>query len=263
MLDLQHISVCIGNKTIIQDISLRAEGGDFIAVFGPNGAGKSTLLKTIAGLQQIQSGHITTTTFDGKPARIGMVFQNYQESLLPWHTAKKNIDIVLQARYDAGEKAFSSASYRNDMIDHLFGIAGISSLAQIPCGVLSGGQQQIVSLCRALAYQPDILLLDEPFSALDYFSARMAEDTLLRLWDEQSKHRPMVALCISHNPDNAIILADRICILSRHPATLTSTLDVPLLRPRTTDILTAPEFIALRTTMISLLRSEYEHGFSS
>lgn len=256
-LTLEHVGVAIGATTILHDISLSVHGGTFITIFGPNGAGKSTLLNVIASLQNIAQGRVQVTTTHGKKPRLGMVFQNYNESMLPWHSVSTNLDIVLQARYHAGAEQFHSPYYRTESIREILNQAGILHLAERSFSSLSGGQKQVAAICRALIVEPDILLLDEPFSALDYMTSRSVEDTLLRLWDVHNRSRTMIALCVSHNPDSALLLADQVLLLSRTPATVVRQMDITLERPRTASMLTSTEFLALRSTLLSHLESAY------
>ncbi len=256
-LDLENLSVSVGTIKILHTVSFSAQQGEFITIFGPNGAGKSTLLNIVAGLQSPTSGTLRATTSHGNPPRIGMVFQNYDESMLPWHSVYDNLDLVLQARAHAGENRYMSQMYRANAIDKIFSLAGITALAHRTFSSLSGGQKQLAAICRALIVEPDLLLLDEPFSALDYMTSRNIETTLLQLWQEYIRTHAMIALCISHNPDNALLLADRVLLLSRAPATIAQQLSVTLPRPRSPHLLTDPAFTTLRSVLLTHLEYEY------
>jgi NitT/TauT family transport system ATP-binding protein len=256
-LTLADVDVHINAVPILQGISLSVQSGEFITIFGPNGAGKSTLLNAMTGIQEIASGTLRIDTPNGKKPRIGMVFQNYNESMLPWHSVYANLEIVLQARAAADEQQFKNPSHRARTIHDILEQAGISHLALREFSSLSGGQKQLTAICRALIVEPDILLLDEPFSALDYITARGVEDTLLRLWDAHNRTHAMIGLCVSHNPDSALLLADRILLLSRTPATILQRIDITLERPRSASMLTSEDFLTLRSTLLSHLEYAY------
>jgi NitT/TauT family transport system ATP-binding protein len=211
-----------GRLPVLDGLDLAVAGGEIVALIGPNGSGKSTLLRVMAGLLRPDRG---TVTLDGEPVtepdpRIGLVFQ--EPRLLPWRSAADNITYPL-------ELAGWSASRRRDRLDELTELVALDPnvLGNRPAE-LSGGQAQRVALARALALQPGVLLLDEPFSALDALSRERFDMELLALWERAA---PTIVL-VTHSIAEAILVADRVVVLSPRPGRVVADLPVELPRPR-------------------------------
>jgi NitT/TauT family transport system ATP-binding protein len=211
-----------GRLPVLQDIDLAIEGGGVMALIGPNGSGKSTLLRVIAGLLVPDRG---TVTVDGDritapDPRIGLVFQ--EPRLLPWRSAADNITYPL-------ELADWSTARRAERLEELAELVGLdSSVRANRPAELSGGQRQRVALARALALEPGVLLLDEPFSALDALSRERFDLELLRLWERAGS----TIVLVTHNIAEATLVADRVVVLSPRPGRVVADLPVELPRPR-------------------------------
>lgn len=234
-----------GVTKVLEDINLEVNKGEFVTVFGPNGSGKTTLLNIVAGIEIPESGVVEVGGKSAKEAQVGFVFQNYNESLFPWRTVYENIVFPLEVAKVSKEK-------QQIVADHLLKKVGLLQSKDKFVYELSGGQRQLISICRAIAYDPDILIMDEPFSALDYSTTRKMELELLDIWQEKK----ITTLFVSHDIDEAIFLADRVVVLSPRPASIKKIFEVKLPRPRTLDMLTSPEFNALRNAILNTF--EYE-----
>ncbi len=244
-IELHHISKSFDGAGALDDVSFAVAGGEFVAIFGPNGCGKSTLLSMIAGLEKPDGGRISITGASADEPRIGFVFQNYNESMLPWRTAGGNVELALEARGIAKAE-------RKRRAEELLKSAGLGKVANEYFYRLSGGMKQLTAICRAFGFDPDVLLLDEPFSALDYSTTRAMETELLRIWEQSG----CTAVCVSHDVDEAVFLADRVVVLSPRPATIRGIVEISLPRPRTRNMLISEEFFALRSEILRLF--DYE-----
>ncbi len=212
-----------GSHPTLAGIDLAVPSGGIVALIGPNGCGKSTLLRVIAGLLTPESGEalLDGVPIDGPDPRIGLVFQ--EPRLLPWRSAADNITYPLEL---AGWTADRRAARLETLID-LVGLETAASTSRP--SELSGGTRQRVALARALALEPEVLLLDEPFSALDALTRERFDLELLRLWDRAA---PTIVL-VTHNIAEAILVADRVVVLSARPGTVVADIAVDLPRPRT------------------------------
>ena len=209
-----------GELNVLEDISLAARSGEFISIVGASGCGKSTLIRILAGLETATSGSVLV---DEKPVtrpsvKVGIVFQ--EARLFPWQTVEKNIAFGIHDSISREEKKEKTAQ----MI-RLIGLEGFEKA--IP-KQLSGGMQQRVNIARALINQPDILLLDEPFGALDAFTRINMQSEILKIWEQQ---RTTMVL-ITHDIDEAIFLGDRVVILSDKPGTIRRIVPVDIAKPR-------------------------------
>ena len=229
----------------IRDITLAAPNGSFTAIVGPSGCGKSTFLKAIAGLVPCTQGQLR---IEGKPVTgpgegRGFVFQS--PALLPWRDVLGNVLYGLELRHVPRAEAVARA---RGMID----LVGLSDFLHRYPRELSGGMQQRVNLARALAVDPKILLLDEPFSALDAQTREGMQYELLRIWAETRK----TAIFVTHEISEAVFLADRVAVLSKGPeSVIVETVEVPLGRPRTAQTKRAPLFFELVDRIGSLIAS--------
>ncbi|WP_158811843.1 ABC transporter ATP-binding protein [Beijerinckia sp. L45] len=241
---IRELQKRFGNNTLYERFDLDLPRGEIISVFGPNGCGKSTLINMIAGIQPYEGGDIR---FDGKTiaeTRIGYVFQNYRDALFPWMRAVDNIAYPLKlAGIDARER-----KRRIDRLVDVFDV--VFDLNRYPYE-LSGGQQQTVSIMRALVVDPEVLFLDEPFSALDYEMTLVMRDQLQKVL----RATRTTTLLVSHDLDEAIYLADRLLLLTRRPTRVAAFLDVPITRPRDPSTTTDPEFVALKAQALGIFQA--------
>jgi NitT/TauT family transport system ATP-binding protein len=230
----------------INDLSLTVKDGEFLTVLGPSGCGKTTLLRIIAGLEGWDAGSIQ---IDGKPLKgpgpeRAMVFQSF--ALLPWATILQNVAFGLDLR---GVPKKTREERAHTLID-MVGLKGFEN--RLP-GQLSGGMQQRVGLARALAVDPEILLMDEPFGALDEQTRRLLQEELLGIWEQSRK----TVLFITHSMEEAVLLGDRIVLMSPRPGRIVDIVDVPLERPRAAavdSIEGSPEFAAITSDLWRKLR---------
>src|SRR6266404_3885449 len=223
--------------------------GKLISVFGPNGCGKSTLINMIAGLVPADAGEVL---FDGRPlsrVKFGYVFQNYREALFPWLRAFDNIAYPLKVM--GVPKA-----EREQRVERLVAHLGVKiDLALYPYH-LSGGQQQLVSIMRALIVEPEILFLDEPFSALDYEMTLFMRDQLQRVFIETGT----TTVLVSHDLEEAVYLADRILLLSRRPACIADYVHYDAARPRTDATLSQHDFVRIKAHCLDVFQREVRKG---
>jgi NitT/TauT family transport system ATP-binding protein len=203
------------------DINLRIEEGEFVCLLGPSGCGKSTLLKIIAGLIPATSGRITINgrPVNGPGPERAVVFQDY--ALFPWMTVRDNVEFGLEARR-------LPVAERREVSSRLLKVVGLSDFAERFPHQLSGGMKQRVSIARALAVDPSLLLMDEPFGALDAQTRHLLQDELLRVWREYRK----TVVFVTHSIEEAIYLSDRIVVMTARPGRVKQILVVPEARPR-------------------------------
>jgi NitT/TauT family transport system ATP-binding protein len=234
------------DQAVIYDkFDLDIPRGELISVFGPNGCGKSTLINMIAGLIPLDEGQVL---FDGmllSEIKFGYVFQNYREALFPWLRAFDNIAYPLKL------KGVSKAE-RDAQVEKLVARLGVRiDLAKYPYQ-MSGGQQQLVSIMRALIVEPEILFLDEPFSALDYEMTLFMREQLQKLFMETKT----TTVLVSHDLEEAVYLADRVLLLSRHPARVADFVPYNAERPRTDVTLSDPEFVRIKAHCLEIFQRE-------
>jgi NitT/TauT family transport system ATP-binding protein len=234
------------DKAVIYDnFDLDIPRGELISVFGPNGCGKSTLINMVAGLIPVDKGEIL---FDGmhlSDIKFGYVFQNYREALFPWLRAFDNIAYPLKMMQ-------VSPAERRARTEKLVTHLGIKLDLNLYPYQMSGGQQQLVSIMRALVVEPEILFLDEPFSALDYEMTLFMREQLQRLFMETGT----TTVLVSHDLEEAVYLADRVLLLSRHPARIADFTPVPSARPRSDATLSEPEFVRTKAHCLEVFQRE-------
>jgi len=234
-----------GDAIIYDAFDLDIPRGKLVSIFGPNGCGKSTLINMIAGLIEPDAGEIL---FDGKPLdqiKFGYVFQNYREALFPWLHSFDNIEYPLKLM--GVPKA-----ERRARVERMVGHLGVKiDLARYPYQ-LSGGQQQLVSIMRALVVEPEILFLDEPFSALDYEMTLFMRAQLQRIFMETGT----TTVLVSHDLEEAVYLADRVLLLSRHPARVADYVRYETPRPRNDDTLSQPDFVTTKAHCLEIFQRE-------
>ncbi len=234
------------DRLILRSIDLEVRKGEFVCLVGPSGSGKTTLLRLIAGLMRPTSGSVE---FEGNPVTgpsrtRAVVFQDYVNALLPWRTVAKNVELALEVRQ-------VPVAERRPLIDGLLKKVGLSRVAEHYPGQLSGGMQQRLQIARCLAQEPHILLMDEPFGALDALTRQTLQDELLRICREQG----VTAIFITHDLEEAIYLGDRVLVLSANPGEIIDQIEVDLPSPR--DQLTTkehPNFLAYRHRLFGQLQ---------
>jgi len=226
-----------GAFTALRNVSLSAEAGEFLCIVGPSGCGKSTLLDLIDGLAQPSFGEvrINDQTISRPGPDRAMVFQ--APGLLPWRTVTGNIAFALEAteRDDLRNEPAAARGARIEKLIHLVGLTGFETFFP---GALSGGMRQRVNLARALAVEPDILLMDEPFAALDAQTRDLMQVELLRVWQQ----RQATVVFVTHSIQEAVFLADRVIVISGRPGKVKSVFDIDLPRPRNTALRHTREF---------------------
>ncbi|SAH94356.1 ABC transporter ATP-binding protein [Bordetella ansorpii] len=233
--------------SVLHDFDLSVREGEFISILGPSGCGKSTFLSILAGLTERTAGSIA---INGQPLQginpnQGVVFQGY--ALFPWRTVLQNIEVGLEIR------GVPPAERRRIAQEHLEQV-GLHGFGNRYPHEISGGMKQRVAIARSLAYQPDVLLMDEPFAALDAQTREILQDELLRLWEQ---HRKTIVF-ITHSLDEAIFLSDRIAIMTRRPGTIKEIIDVPLPRPRSPELRNTEAFVQLRQRAWDILKDEVQ-----
>jgi NitT/TauT family transport system ATP-binding protein len=222
----------------LKPLSFGIGDGEFIAVVGPSGCGKSTLLKLIAGLLPVTSGQIRVggAAVDGPPDNVGIVFQS--PVLLAWRSVLENVLLQTDMRHVRREVAVPKARA-------LLAMTGLDGFANKFPWELSGGMQQRAAICRALVHDPDVLLMDEPFGALDAMTREKMNLELQRIWYETRK----TVLLITHSIPEAVFLADRVVVMSERPGSIAAIYDVGLSRPRSLAVMGDPAFINLAQTI--------------
>lgn len=227
-----------GSLPVLEDINLFFHQGEFISIVGTSGCGKSTLLKMIIGLESPTAGQITVAgRVVTKPSvDCGMVFQ--EARLFPWLTVEENIEFGIT-------KKISKAEKKQLVIQHIE-LVGLSGFEKALPKQLSGGMQQRVSIARALVNKPDVLLLDEPFGALDALTRINMQNEVLKLWEHEKK----TMILVTHDIDEAIFLSDRIVVLSSRPGRVMDIIDVDLPRPRERS---SDDFLKIRGTIFKYL----------
>ncbi len=225
--------------------SLRLDENEFVSIVGTSGCGKSTLLNLAAGLLDPTTGDILVdgSSIGGPGRDRGVVFQTY--TLFPWMTAAGNVEFALR-----GERL--SAAERRRVARENLDLVGLGSFADAYPRQLSGGMKQRVAIARALCYRPRILLMDEPFGALDAQTRLLMQELLTRIWEA---HR-LTVLFITHDVDEAVYISDRVVIMTNRPGRLKEEVAITLPRPRTIEVQETAEFLALRHRILTSIREE-------
>src|SRR5882724_1696944 len=234
-----------GAVEAVRDASIHVDPGEFVSIIGPSGCGKSTLLNAVAGFLKPTRGEVAV---DGDPvarprADRGMVFQQY--SLFPWKTVRENVEFGLKMRGIA-------RSQRERAARTLLGLAGLEAFEKHYPDRLSGGMKQRVGIVRALATGPKVLLLDEPFGALDAQTRVIMQQILTNMWQRLR----ISVLFVTHDIDEAIFLSDRVYCMTARPGSIKAEIPIPLERPRQQSMMMSSEFLGLRRALMSLIREE-------
>jgi NitT/TauT family transport system ATP-binding protein len=244
-IEIRGLTKRFGDSYIYRNFDLDLQEGEFISIFGPNGCGKSTFINLISGMIPIDVG---TVLYDGKTigqTRVSYVFQNYREALFPWSRAINNIQYPLRvlgmdkrARARRVEELLAEFDIQIDLNRYPY--------------ELSGGQQQMVSILRALVTDPEVLFLDEPFSALDYEMTLFMRERLQQVFLK----RQNTMILVSHDLEEAIQLANRVLMLTRRPTRVAETIPVDVPWPRDSRALTSPEFVAIKSHCLEVFNRE-------
>jgi NitT/TauT family transport system ATP-binding protein len=246
LLEVKGLHKTYGESVAIRELSFRVESGEFACILGPSGCGKTTLLKCLSGLIPPTSGEVLLhgKQVTGPPPEMALVFQEYGRSLFPWMSVRQNVTFPLRRK---GNDRAQQRRLTNDSLSAV----GLKDFGEHYPWQLSGGMQQRVAIARALAYQPEILLMDEPFASVDAQTRSDLEDLLLRVWQEFG----VTVLFVTHDIDESIYLADRILVLGPRPTEVRESLRIDLARPRD-QVATKglPEFGVLRAHVHGLIR---------
>ncbi|KYC54004.1 MAG: Trehalose/maltose import ATP-binding protein MalK [Candidatus Methanofastidiosum methylothiophilum] len=227
---------------VVEDVSFKVYEGEFLCIVGSSGCGKTTILRLIAGLQDADSGEILLdgNKIKSTSSKRGMVFQEF--ALFPWRTVQKNVEFGLEYKGMTPEE-------RNELSKKFVSMVGLSGYENSYPHQLSGGMKQRVAIARALVNDPDVLLMDEPFGALDAQTRNILQDELLRIWAETKK----TIIFITHNVDEAVYLGDRVLVLTKRPAKIKKEFNINLSRRRKR---TNIEFVMLRKEILDELMEE-------
>lgn len=249
-LGIEHVSLRFQTRrgadvTALEDLSLEIPDKEFAVIVGPSGCGKSSLLYLLAGLHMPTLGHcrIGDSVINGSGADRGMVFQGY--TLFPWLSVQKNVEFGLSlSGMPVSERAAIARRFIADV--------GLDGFAEAYPNQLSGGMRQRVALARALANDPEVLLMDEPFGALDSQTRAIMQELLLKVWEQNHK----TVLFVTHDIDEALLLGDRVYVMSARPGRIIETIDVEIERPRSVEVITSQYFVEQKRRVLGLLHDE-------
>jgi ABC-type nitrate/sulfonate/bicarbonate transport system ATPase subunit len=245
-LEFEAVALELGGRTIVADIGFTVARGEFVSVIGASGCGKTTLLRLLAGLIAPSHGKVR---LDGRPVttpsrQVALVFQDYGRALLPWRTATGNVSLALEAMG-------VPPAERPQRIAALLAKTGLAGHADKYPSQLSGGMQQRLQIARSLAQDPAVLLMDEPFGALDAMTRQALQDEVLRIVAE----RGATVLFVTHDLDEALYLGDRVVVLDANPGRIARMVDIPLPRPRNQlSTRENPEFLRLRRELFTAMQ---------
>jgi len=236
-------SKAVANMLALRDVNLDVRAGEFISLLGPSGCGKTTLLKIIAGLVRFEEGFVD---IDKDPVtepsrKVAMVFQNF--GLFPWRTVRGNVEFGLEA-------AGVSRKERRNIAEHYIELVGLSRFSHSHPSQLSGGMQQRVGLARALAVRPEILLMDEPFGALDAHTRELLQFEMLSILQKTQA----TIILVTHSVDEALVLSDRIAVFTPSPGHIMEVIDVNLPHPRGQMVKALPQYAEMRHHIWDALR---------
>jgi nitrate ABC transporter ATP-binding subunit len=249
---IAHVSKAYGSTVVLEDVNLEVKEGEFVCVIGHSGCGKTTLLNMVSGFNEPTSGEVLVhgKPVEGPGPERMVVFQNY--CLLPWKTVYENVYLAVNAVYPDKSKAEKDEIVKSNL--HLVGLD--EAMGKKP-GQISGGMKQRVSIARALSIRPEVLILDEPFGALDAITKEELQEELLQIWEE---HR-ITVMMITHDIDEALFLADRIVMMTNGPrANIGEIIDVPFARTRVREEITETDaYKHLRNHALDYLYNRFAH----
>jgi NitT/TauT family transport system ATP-binding protein len=248
MLHVEHLKKDYGEVAAIGDVSFDVAAGEFVCIVGPSGCGKTTLLKCAAGLLEPTAGEVTLEgrRVDGPPDTMALVFQEYSRSLFPWMSVRQNVAFPLRRK-----KPPDAAR----LVERALGSVGLDDAMDRYPWQLSGGMQQRVAIARALAYQPRILLMDEPFASVDAQTRADLEDLVLNVRHEYG----VTVLFVTHDIDESVYMGDRVVILTGRPARVQEVLTIDLPRPRDqVETKELPDFAHLRAHVYRAIKGSTE-----
>jgi len=242
---VSHAASCYGALQVFRDVNLRVGQREIVALVGPSGCGKTTFLRCVDGLIPLSEGEILLdgTPVNAPPPKVAMVFQHF--GLFPWKTVRSNIAYGLNL-------AGVARTEIDERVPHLINLVGLAGFEDAYPYQLSGGMQQRCGLARALAVDPDVLLMDEPFGAVDAQTREILQFELLRIW----RMRPTSMLFVTHSIEEAVLMGDRVVVLKGRPSTVAEVVRVDLPRPRTRETLSLPLFVELREHVWNTLLGE-------
>ena len=251
LLEIKNVSkqfkLANGNEVFaLKNVNFSVKNGEFVSVIGPSGCGKSTLIKMLAGLTEPTNGQIieNNKNLDKTSEDRGIIFQNY--NLFPWLSVEKNIGFGLNLR-KVDEKL------KNKIVSHYIEIVGLRGFEKAYPKELSGGMQQRVALARTLVTNPKIMLLDEPFAALDVQTRRFMQDLLLQIW---SSEKQRTIIFVTHDVEEAVFMSDKVYVLSAGPGTIKEKLDINLPRPRNLKTEFSADFIKKKEYLQKMITKE-------
>jgi len=244
ILEFRDVTIRFNDETIYQDLSFGVRPGEFLCILGPSGCGKSTSLRVMGDLIPVDEG---TVTVEGEPAhaawsKLAYVFQ--QPRLVPWRTALANVTLGMELRFERGSK-----SQRSEKARALLDMVGLGRDAEKYPSMLSGGERQRVAIARALSVDPHIILMDEPFSALDLNTRQRLRTEIIAIWRNTGK----TVIFVTHDIDEALVLADRVLLLSDKPTRVLETIEIDAPRPRVVE--TTPTLRQHKEHLIRLFRT--------
>jgi NitT/TauT family transport system ATP-binding protein len=256
MLDMKNIWIKFApahrpEVIAVENASITVQENEFVSLIGPSGCGKSTLLRAAAGLEQPSSGSIQAEGryVDSPAADRGMVFQAY--TLFPWLNVKENIRFALK-------KTDLTSPEKEDRVQQYIRLIGLEGFENSYPNQLSGGMRQRVAIARALVYRPKILLMDEPFGALDAQTRMLMQELLLEVWEKQRS----TVLFVTHDVEEAILLSDRVLVMTALPGKIKTEIKIELPRPRSIiEMETSPQFTAYKKQLLELVREEARKSF--
>lgn len=251
MLQVEHLNksytVQGSELEVLRDVSFDVRSGEFVTVVGPSGAGKTTLLRCVSGLLRASSGAVRLTT-TGKlvtapPPEMAFVFQDYSRSLMPWSKVGRNVAIPLKNKV-------RDRHQRLERVRRALAEVGLEGVENSYPWQLSGGMQQRVAIARALAYEPELLIMDEPFASVDAQTRAELEDLVLRIRADAG----LTVVLVTHDIDEAVYLGDRVIVMSRRPTRVQEVIEIDLPAPRTqVDTKALAQFAQLRTRVLKLI----------
>jgi NitT/TauT family transport system ATP-binding protein len=250
LIDARHVGKIYSNghgepMAALDDFTLQVEEREFVSIVGPSGCGKTTFLSMVAGLQNISSGelYLEDRPVDGPDPRHAIVFQEYL--LFPWRTVRQNVEFGPEVRGLPKEK-------RRQIAEKYLKLVGLEGFEKRYPHELSGGMKQKAAIARALANEPKILLMDEPFASLDALTRETLQQELLRIWQQTEA----TVLFVTHSIAEAVYLSDKVVVMSKRPGKIRGVAKIDLPRPRTGQMLTSPEFIGYERYIRELVWNE-------